>query len=434
MSAPRAIMPTPVRLGLRILSEQDVQRVHEAAVGLLAGDAVDAVALAPSVVALAGRMPEHDVALGDGSCRLVAGSLGGPATLVQPLGDGEPKSAGPADVDDVCRLADALPEVGLIAGPPVCGAGTTPLEALAGCLAATTKHVVAASAMTAAQAHAVVRLAEAVGGAPGRRPLSLCAGPEGRDAVTVAAAAGLCTGLVLPPSGPAAAGSDLVTTLVRHHAGVLSGCAVVQREAPGAPFLYVAAPALAGLPAAGPAAAVFQIAAAQLAAHVELPVIAAGMMTGSHESDWQACVQNALGALSTTTARVHATAGAGTLAGGTVFSLRQLVMDTEIFSWNAAIAAGIPVDEETIALDAIKDVGIGGNFLSQRHTRRHMRDVWRPRLLDRSMWDAWEASGREGAAERAAALARRLLADHEVAPLPAQVRVTVERIVAEAGL
>ncbi len=62
-----------------------------------------------------------------------------------------------------------------------------------------------------------------------------------------------------------------------------------------------------------------------------------------------------------------------------------------------------------------------------------MRDVWRPRLLDRSMWDAWVASGREGAYEKATALARQLLGEHEVVPLADQVRATVERIVAEAG-
>lgn len=437
MSTPRAIMPAPAKLSLRVLSESDVRSVHEAALELLAGDAdaaVEALAHAPSVVALVGRVPEHDVALGDGSSRLAAGSLGAPATTVQPLGGGDPRPAVAADLDDACRLADALPEVALVAGPPVCGEGTGTLAALARCLAATTKHVVAVAVRTAAEARAAIRLAEAVTGSPDSRPLSLCAGLEGRDAVTVAAAAGLCTGLVLAPGGPDRVGRDLATALVRHHAGVLSGCAAVQREAPGAPFLYVAAPAFASLPAAGPVAAVFQIAATQLAAHVGLPVIAAGMATGSHDSDWQACTQNAFASLSTTAARAHVTAGAGTLAGGATFSLRQLVMDAEIYSWNAAIAAGVPVDQETIALGAIEDVGIGGNFLSQRHTRRHMRDVWRPRLLDRSMWDAWVASGREGAAEKATAFARQLLAEHEVVPLPDQVRATVERIVAEAGL
>ncbi|MFA4965512.1 MAG: trimethylamine methyltransferase family protein, partial [Thermoleophilia bacterium] len=230
------------------------------------------------------------------------------------------------------------------------------------------------------------------------------------------------------------AAPDLAAALVHHHAGVLAACAAVQAAAPGAPFIYFASPALAGLPAAAPETAVFQIAAAQLAAYVGLPVSAVAMATGSHEPDWQACSQNALASLGTTAARADLTVGAGALGGGLTFSAQQLVMDSEIFSWNARIAAGIAVDDETIALGPIRQVGIGGNYLSQRHTRRHMRDVWRPRLLDRSMWDAWVAAGEEGAGEKAMALAARLLAEHEVVPLGEEATGTLQRITTEAGL
>jgi len=61
-----------------------------------------------------------------------------------------------------------------------------------------------------------------------------------------------------------------------------------------------------------------------------------------------------------------------------------------------------------------------------------MKDVWRPRLLDRSMWDAWTAAGREGAAEKADALVESLLAAHEVLSLGDDVTETVRRIAAEA--
>jgi trimethylamine--corrinoid protein Co-methyltransferase len=285
-----------------------------------------------------------------------------------------------------------------------------------------------------------------------RPPLSLCGGAHALEPALVFARAGLPVGFVAPPpGGPAAAGGTagsasadpgaadpaaapgIAAALTRHHAGVLAACAAVQAAAPGAPFLYVADPSLAGLPAAGPHAALFQIAAVQLAAHVGLPVIATGMLTGSHEPDWQACTQNAFASLGAAAAAAALTAGAGTLGGGTAFSLQQLVMDGEIHSWNAHIAAGIHVDEETIALDAIKQVDICGNFLSQRHTRRHMKDVWRPRLLDRTAWDAWVAGGREGSYEKATALAERFLAEHEVSPLDGEVGRTLRRIIAEAG-
>jgi trimethylamine--corrinoid protein Co-methyltransferase len=232
-----------------------------------------------------------------------------------------------------------------------------------------------------------------------------------------------------PPAAP-----DLGAALIRHHAGVLAGCAAVQAAAPGAPFFYAADPAAAGLPAAGPSAALFQLAAAQLAALVGLPLVAGGVRTTSHEPDWQACTQDAFASLSTAAAGADVTGGAGTLGAGAAWSLQQLVMDAEIFSWNAMIAAGIEVEDETIALDAIKQVGIGGNYLGQRHTRRHMKDVWRPRLLDRSMWDVWIASGREGSYEKATALAEQLLAEHTAVPLGAEARGMIERIIAGPGL
>ena len=227
--------------------------------------------------------------------------------------------------------------------------------------------------------------------------------------------------------------ADLGPALIRHHAGVLAGCAAVQAAAPGAPFFYVADPAAAGLPA-GPPASLFQLAAAQLAAHVGLPLVAGGLRTTSHEPDWQACQQDAFVSMTTTASGADVTGGAGTLGAATAFSPQQLVMDSEIFSWNASIAAGIDVDDETIALDAIKAVGIGGNYLGQRHTRRHMKDVWRPRLLDRTMWDAWIASGREGAYEKATAIAAQLLAEHTAVPLGAEARGVIERIIAGPGL
>jgi len=113
-----------------------------------------------------------------------------------------------------------------------------------------------------------------------------------------------------------------------------------------------------------------------------------------------------------------------------VFSAVALALDSEIHSWNAAIAAGIPVDEETLAADTIRAVGIGGNYLGQRHTRRHMKDVWRPRLLDRSSWDAWVAGGRRGAPEAAAELVKRTLDGHTFAPLEAAVADRINEIIA----
>jgi trimethylamine--corrinoid protein Co-methyltransferase len=460
----RPILTTRARLALRVLSDDDVARVHAAALDLLGAEAAAAEAAAqsaPSTFVLAGRAPEHDVTLGAGLVWLAAGvATAGPAGApdrVRRLAGGDSVPATVADLDDAVRLADALPQVAVLAGPPLRAAGVPPLGALARCFAGTSKHVVAGLLTTAGEGESAARMAAGVAGSAAearrRPPLSLCGGADALAAALAFARAGLPVGLVLapadaavgvpaPPSAPSAATgeagaptvSDLGPALIRHHAGVLAGCAAVRAEAADAPFFYVADPGAAGLPPAGPRASLFQLAAAQLAARVGLPLVAGGMRTTSHEPDWQACQQGAFVSMTTTASGADVTGGAGTLGVATAFSPQQLVMDSEIFSWNAKIAAGIDVDEETIALDAIRKVDICGNFLGQRHTRRHMKDVWRPRLLDRSMWDAWIASGREGAYEKATALAAQLLAEHACVPLGAEARGVIERIIAGPGL
>ncbi|NLE22302.1 MAG: hypothetical protein GX624_05940 [Actinobacteria bacterium] len=455
----RPILTTEARLALRVLSDDDVARVHAAALELLGaeGAAAEAAArTAPFAVILAGRVPEHDVALGAGRVWLSAGAAtAGPAGVperVRPLAGGDHLPATVADLDDAVKLADALPEVAVLAGPPLRAAGLSVLAAIGRCLTGSSKHVMTGMVTTAHEAEAAVELAATVAGSADevrrRPPLSLCGGAEALEAALVFARAGLPVGLVLTPAdaakgaptpsstagtaGPTAA--DLGAALVRHHAGVLAGCAAVQAAAPGAPFFFVADAAAAGLPPAGPTASLFQLASVQVAAHVGLPIVAGGLRTTSHEPDWQACQQDAFVAMTTTASGADVTGGAGLLGAAGAFSPQQLVMDTEVFSWNASIAAGIRVEDETIALDAIKQVGIGGNYLGHRHTRRHMKEVWRPRLLDRSMWDAWIASGREGAYEKATALARQLLAEHTPVPLGAEARGVIERIIAGPGL
>ncbi len=435
------ILTSPTKLALKVLGDDDLRRVHAAALALLGAEgaaAEKAARLAPDTVVLGGRVFEHHTVLGARHCWL---GTGGPAARVRPRGGGDPRLATAADLDEACRLADALPEVAVVRGPPVRAAGETLFADLARCFAATSKHVQLTTLRSADEARVVLSMALAVAGSEielrGRPPVSLSAGADALGAASVFARAGLPVGVVAAPNGRAAGADerpDLAATLVRHHAGVLAACAAIQATVPGAAFFYVADPALAGLAAGSPAAALFQIAAAQLAAHIGLPVSAVGMTTGSHEPDWQACTQNALASLSTMAAGADLTAGAGTLSGGSVFSAQQLVMDSEIYSWNARLVAGVMVDGETIALDAIKQVDICGNFLSQRHTRKHMQDIWRPRLLDRSMWEAWAASGREGAYEKASELVDGHLTEHQVLPLGDEVTETLDRIVAEARL
>jgi trimethylamine--corrinoid protein Co-methyltransferase len=52
----------------------------------------------------------------------------------------------------------------------------------------------------------------------------------------------------------------------------------------------------------------------------------------------------------------------------------------EICHTHRILAHGLTINPEGIALDVIENVGPGGHFLSQKHTRAHMREIWIPDL------------------------------------------------------
>jgi trimethylamine--corrinoid protein Co-methyltransferase len=94
---------------------------------------------------------------------------------------------------------------------------------------------------------------------------------------------------------------------------------------------------------------------------------------------------------------------------------------------------GIPVDDETLALQAIRDVGPSGNFLSHRHTKKHMRELWLPQLFDRRTYPQWEEK-RDGAREWAAERAKAILRDHKPEPLEPKLQKELKRIIEGAGV
>jgi trimethylamine--corrinoid protein Co-methyltransferase len=96
------------------------------------------------------------------------------------------------------------------------------------------------------------------------------------------------------------------------------------------------------------------------------------------------------------------------------------------------MVAGIVVDDETLALDVIRRVGPGGTYLAEKHTRWHMKEIWRPGIWDRAPYDAWVAGGKEGARERAQEKAREILRTHAPEPLPEDVAAELRRLVAAA--
>jgi trimethylamine--corrinoid protein Co-methyltransferase len=107
-------------------------------------------------------------------------------------------------------------------------------------------------------------------------------------------------------------------------------------------------------------------------------------------------------------------------------------METELHGIVKRLAEGIVVDDDTLALDAIRRVGPNGTYLADKHTRRHLREIWQPVVWDRTSYDAWLAGGKRGALESATERAREILESHAAAPLPDEVAAELQAIVARA--
>jgi trimethylamine--corrinoid protein Co-methyltransferase len=124
--------------------------------------------------------------------------------------------------------------------------------------------------------------------------------------------------------------------------------------------------------------------------------------------------------------------GLGMLEMGMTFSFGQLVMDNEFAKMIKHAVRGIPVNDETLAVDVIREIGPFKDFLGHDSTLRHMRAVQsQPRLIDRSMREDWEKSGKTDLTQRAGEEARHILETHKPEPLPADILETLRSIVEE---
>jgi trimethylamine--corrinoid protein Co-methyltransferase len=123
--------------------------------------------------------------------------------------------------------------------------------------------------------------------------------------------------------------------------------------------------------------------------------------------------------------------GLGMLESGITFDFGQLVLDAEFARMIKHTVKGITVDDETLDLGVIKEIGPRGDFLCHPHTLQRMRSQSRPEFIDRSMRGAWEKKGAKTVYQKAVEKARHILETHKPQPLPREVLDKIRQIVIE---
>lgn len=405
---------------------------------------------APKAPLLAARDPRCDLVLDGSACHLSNDGCG--VRVIDPS-TGELRTSTLEDVADSARFVDALPEVSFYWGPVVTAEdvplATRPLHEAGAVFSNTTKHFQAVDVVGEKMARRVVEMARVVAGGAEelrRRPIiSLIAcpiDPLGNEAVSLEAAlvcaeAGVPVGFLSLTLGCASAPATLAGNLVVNMAAVVAGIVLLQLAYPGAPVFLAGAPSVmdlktGGYTGGGPEDYVLAGAATQLAHHFGFAMNMGTMASGAKEPGWQAAVDDALSTLASASAGAEMMSGCGLLDGSKTLSYVHLLMELEIHRIVQKMTGGFEVTDETLALDVIRKVGPNGTYLAEKHTRRHLGQVWRPGIWDRTPYDAWLAGGRRGALENAEERAREILRTHAPEPLPDDVAAELRRLVVAA--
>jgi trimethylamine--corrinoid protein Co-methyltransferase len=404
-----------------------------------------ALATCPPAYSLGARDAALDLPL-DGA-HVYAGT-DGCGIEVADLETGERRPSRVGDVAEIARLADALDEVSFqwVAvsaqdRPPA----SRSLHELLAAWANSTKHVQTESIVTAPEARAAIEMAAAiVGGRAALRDrpvlsiMQCTTSPLGHDggsldAAFEAAEAGIPVGFMTMASAAFTGPTTLAGNLVVGNAEVISALALMQIAQPGCPVYYAAAQTAIDLrtgayTGGGPEDFLFGAATNQLADFYRVPLSMGAFATGAKAPDWQAGVDNALSSFLASAVGSDMLLGLGLLNGSRIWSHEQLLLDAEIFSMVRAMLRGIPVDDESLALATIAEVGPGGDYLTAPHTRRHMRELWQPRFLDRRPMGIVEAEG-GGPRAWANARAKAMLASHRPEPLEAGLGAELARVI-----
>lgn len=150
-----------------------------------------------------------------------------------------------------------------------------------------------------------------------------------------------------------------------------------------------------------PEMALLSAAFTQVTKWLEVPMYETAGCSDAKLFDEQAAIEATINLSTATLTGGNMIHDVGYLEQGLTGSMELLVASDEIIEMVKRVVRGIPVDDGTMALDILHQVGPGGHFLEHEHTYSRFKDeIWKPRLIDRHNLDAWRSAGAKTYGER----------------------------------
>jgi trimethylamine--corrinoid protein Co-methyltransferase len=406
---------------------------------------------APRFMTICGRNPAYDLKSGTGG---VYFSGGHGATFVIDFDTGVRRPATKKDLEDMARLHDALQHSRLIY--PQIYPQDVPARALdrhiSQALLCNTEKPVVATAYDGKAARDLLRMGAAIAGgeeALRQRPIftvslgiisPLLFERERVDVLLEICRSGHPFQVYTIPSAGGTSPATLAGTLVITVAELLAGLVLTQLVRPGLPVRLMAYPSIIDqrygcFTFACPEKALMAAAMAQVFRYYGVPHAIHGATTRANVLDAQAGYEtgifNMLTALSGGEIIIECISSA--LEDTVVSVYEQAVISNEICDMVYRILRGIDVTPETLAVDVIKEIGPGGQFLTHRHTLEHFKfENWDAKLSNRMAREEWIENGSLDIVAKAREEVKKILATHRPKPLDADVQRKLQKIVEEA--
>jgi trimethylamine--corrinoid protein Co-methyltransferase len=225
----------------------------------------------------------------------------------------------------------------------------------------------------------------------------------------------------------------LAGSLVVNNAEVLGNLVISEFAAPSAPLIYAGSPGSidfkTGAYVEAPENILLNAALTQLARYYDLPCEISGGSSSSKLPDAQAAYDGAIGFLTTILTGPDLLCGLGGIESANTMSPEMLLIDSEIVEEALRIASGIQVNDSTLAVDVIRKVGPGGNFLAEKHTLDHLlKEHLVPKLGNREPYDTWKRNGSKSIVDVAKERTKEILEDHRPIPLEKDAQTKIEEI------
>jgi len=434
----------PSQRALEIFADHGAQVDWETESVCIPPDLVQkAMSTAPRSFVLGGREERFDLLL-DGSCSYLC--TDGTGVHVVDLETQEMRASRKEDVARMARVCDALPLISFY-WPMVSAQDyglTAPLHQCHAGLTNTLKHVRGGMTVPPQLAPYVVEMATVVAGSDERRRQHppICANfctiaPLAQDGHSIETAliyaeAGIPISFMAMPTMGSTAPATPLGALAVGDAEVVSGMVLLQLAYPGAPVFHSILVSLMEPRTGGYVSTVpvfWSMMAAQLAHAWNVPSLGGARVSGDAlDIGWQSGSEGGFGSALIPLCGSEVTGLLGLLGSAMILYPEQMILDYEICKFAYDVLHGFEFDEADMALNVIKDVGPRSHFLTQKHTRKHIRDFRLSPLLRQKDSDGNPRDPREVALEEF----KRLDETHHPQPLPREALAELDRILAAA--